>query len=65
MDKILEHGKVEDEDPIKDLSLEEIKLQNRKLRQAITALTFGFEEEKKKLENQMQNETGKDKIIAQ
>lgn len=51
MDKIMEHGKVEDEDPIKDLSLEEIKLQNRKLRQAITALTFGFEEEKKKLEN--------------
>ena len=27
-------------------------------------MTYGFEEEKKKLENQMKNETGKDKIIA-
>jgi len=51
MDKFMESGKVEEEDPLKDLSLEEIKLQNKKLRQAITALTFGFEEEKRKLEN--------------
>lgn len=65
MDKIMEQGKVEEEDPLKDLSLEEIKLQNKKLRQAITSLTFGFEEEKRKLENQMKNETGKDKIIAE
>lgn len=64
MDRIMEQGKVEEEDPLKDLSLEEIKLQNKKLRQAITALTYGFEEEKRKLENQMKNETGKDKIIA-
>ena len=64
MEKILEHGKVEEDDPLKDLSLEEIKLQNEKLRKAITALTFGFEEEKRKLENQMKNETGKDQIIA-
>jgi len=28
MEKILEQGKVEDEDPLKDLSLEEIKQQN-------------------------------------
>ena len=65
MDKFMEQSKVEEEDPIKDLSLEEIKLQNKKLRQAITALTFGFDEEKRKLENQMKNETGKDKIIAE
>lgn len=51
MDKILEQGKVEEDDPLKDLSLEEIKRQNTKLRQAITALTFGFEEERRKLEN--------------
>ena len=65
MDRIMEQSKVEEEDPLKDLSLEEIKQQNKKLRQAITALTFGFEEEKRKLENQMKNETGKDKIIAE
>lgn len=64
MDRLMEQGKVEEVDPLKDLGLEEIKLQNKKLRQAITALTFGFEEEKRKLENQMKNETGKDKIIA-
>mmetsp|Transcript_23707 Transcript_23707/g.29419 ORF Transcript_23707/g.29419 Transcript_23707/m.29419 type:complete len:290 (+) Transcript_23707:2180-3049(+) len=64
MEKIMEQGKVEEEDPLKDLSLEEIKLQNEKLRKAITALTFGFEEEKRKLENQMKNETGKDATIA-
>lgn len=32
MDKFMESGKVEEEDPLKDLSLEEIKLQNKKLR---------------------------------
>ena len=51
MDRLMEQGKVEEVDPLKDLGLEEIKLQNKKLRQAITALTFGFEEEKRKLEN--------------
>jgi hypothetical protein len=46
----MEHGKVDDEDPLKDVSLDEIKIQNKKLRIAITSLTFGFEEERKKLE---------------
>lgn len=32
LDKILEQSKVEEEDPLKDLSMEEIKLQNQKLR---------------------------------
>ena len=32
MDKILEQGKVEADDPLQDLSLEEIKHQNIKLR---------------------------------
>jgi len=65
MAKFMEQSKVEDEDPLKDLSLEEIKIQNKKLRQAITSLTFGFEEEKKKLEEKMQDETAKDKLIAE
>ena len=38
----------------------EITIQNKKLRGAIKALEFGFNEEKKKLENQMKNTTGKD-----
>ena len=32
LDKILEQSKVEEEGPLKDLSMEEIKLQNQKLR---------------------------------
>jgi len=48
--QLMEHGKVDEEDPLKDVSLEEIKIQNKKLRIAITSLTFGFDEERKKLE---------------
>lgn len=43
MDKLMEQSKVDEEDPLKDLSLEEVKQQNKKLRQAIVSLTFGFE----------------------
>ena len=39
----MEQSKVDEEDPLKDLSLEEVKQQNKKLRQAIVSLTFGFE----------------------
>ena len=58
------HGKVEDEDPLADIGLEEIKIQNKKLRAAITSLTFGFEEERKKLEAALKDETSKDRKIA-
>lgn len=43
LDKLMEQSKVDEEDPLKDLSLEEVKQQNKKLRQAIVSLTFGFE----------------------
>ena len=49
----MESAKVEEEDPLKDIGIEEIKIQNKKLRQAITTLTFGFEEERKRLELKM------------
>lgn len=61
----MEHGKVDEEDPLKDVSLEEIKIQNKKLRIAITSLTFGFEEERKKLEAALQDETAKDREIQE
>ena len=61
----MEQSKVEEDDPLKDLSLEEIKLQNQKLRQALTSLKLGFEEEQRKMRDQMQKETGKDKIIKE
>lgn len=59
----MEHGKVEEEDQLKDVSIDEIKLQNKKLRIAITSLTFGFEEERKKLESALNDETSKDRQI--
>lgn len=61
----MEHGKVDEEDPLKDVSLEEIKIQNKKLRIAITSLTFGFDEERKKLEAALQDETSKDREIQE
>jgi hypothetical protein len=61
----MESAKVEEEDPLQALGLEEIKLQNKKLRSAITTLTFGFEEERKRLEQKMSMETEKDKVIAE
>ncbi len=54
---------LEDDDPLKNVSAEEIKLQNKKLRAAITSLTFGFDEEKKRLEAALKDETQKDKLI--
>ena len=50
--QMMNAAQVEEEDPLADLGLEEIRAQNRKLRSAITNLTFGFEEEKKKLDQQ-------------
>jgi hypothetical protein len=48
--QLMVHGKVDEEVPLKDVSLVEIKIQNKILRIAITSLTFGFDEERKKLE---------------
>lgn len=59
----MDHGKVDEEDPLQDIGLEEIKIQNKKLRNAITTLTFGFEEERKKLEAASKEETAKDRKI--
>ena len=59
----MDHGKVDEEDPLQDIGLEEIKIQNKKLRNAITSLTFGFEEERKKLEAASKEETAKDRKI--
>jgi hypothetical protein len=59
----MDHGKVDDVDPLADIGLEEIKIQNKKLRQAITSLTFGFEEERKKLELAFKADTTKDRKI--
>lgn len=63
--QMMNAAQVEEEDPLADLGLEEIKAQNRKLRSAITNLTFGFEEEKKKLDQQAKQETAKDAKIKQ
>lgn len=41
---------MQDEDPLADLGLEEIKLQNKQLRQAIVSQKYMYEEEKKALE---------------
>ena len=63
LQKLMDHGKVDDVDPLADVGLEEIKIQNKKLRQAITSLTVGFEEERKKQEAAFKADTTKDKII--
>ena len=59
----MDQNKVDEEDPLKDVSVDEIKIQNKKLRLAITQLTFVFEEEKKKLESALNDETAKDRKI--
>jgi hypothetical protein len=46
-----------------NVSVEEIKNQNKKLRAAVTSLTFGFEEERKRMEEALKDETVKDKLI--
>ncbi len=59
----MDQNKVDEEDPLKDVSVDEVKIQNKKLRLAITQLTFVFEEEKKKLESALNDETAKDRKI--
>jgi hypothetical protein len=47
---MLEQSKMDEDDPLKDMGVEELKNQNRKLRLAITTLTMKFEEERKNME---------------
>lgn len=35
LEKFMESAKIDDDDPLKDMNIEEVKLQNMKLRQAI------------------------------
>ena len=65
LQKLLSQGKVEEEDPLQDLGLEEIKIQNKKLRNAISSLMIAFEEEKKKMLEQFKMDTTKDQKIAE
>jgi chromosome segregation ATPase len=55
---------VQDEDPLADLGLEEIKAQNKQLRQAIVSQKYMYEEEKKTLEAQFKADNTKDLKIA-
>jgi hypothetical protein len=57
-------SQVED-DPLKDVGLEEVKKQNAKLRQAITNMTLGFEEERKRIEQRLGQDDAKDRIIQE
>lgn len=64
MQKMIDDAEDEAADPLSSSSLEEVKIQNRKLRSAISSLTFGFEEEKKRMEAALRDDSGKDGQIA-
>lgn len=59
-----ENNKLEQDDILNTLGTDELKQQNRKLRQAITSLAANFENEKVKLQKQVEDEEGKKKLIA-
>lgn len=61
----MEQGKVDEDDPLADLGLEELKHQNKQLRQAIITQTYFFEDEKAKLEAAFKADTSKDKQIKE
>lgn len=63
--EMMDNSKLEQEDVLNSLSSDEVKQQNRKLRQAITSLASNFEEEKAKLQKQIEDEEGKKKIISE
>lgn len=58
-----ENSKIVEDDILNSLSTDELKQQNRKLRQAVTSLAQNFENEKEKLLKQIEDEEGKKKII--
>ena len=63
--EMTEQNKVDQEDLLSSLSLDELKQQNRKLRQAVSSLASGFELERTKLTRQIEDEEGKKKIIEE
>lgn len=62
---MMDEANEEANDPLAGSSLEEVKIQNRKLRNAINSLTYGFEEERKRMDAAFKDETEKDKKIAE
>ena len=58
-----ENSRIVEDDILNSLSTDELKQQNRKLRQAVTSLATNFENEKAKLMKQIEDEEGKKKII--
>ncbi len=62
--EMTENNKLEQDDILNTLGTDELKQQNRKLRQAITSLAANFENEKAKLQKQIEDEEGKKKLIA-
>mmetsp|Transcript_7730 Transcript_7730/g.11981 ORF Transcript_7730/g.11981 Transcript_7730/m.11981 type:complete len:253 (-) Transcript_7730:2560-3318(-) len=62
--EMTENSKLEaEEDVLNSLSADELKQQNRKLRQAVTSIAQQFDQEKEKMQKQIENEEGKKKII--
>ena len=62
-DRMLEQSKMDEDDPLKDMGVEELKNQNRKLRLAITTLTMKFEEERKNMELQLNDKSEQQQLI--
>jgi hypothetical protein len=62
--EMTENAKLDEEDVLANLSADEIKQQNRKLRQAISSIAQQFEQEKEKLMKRIEDDEGKKKIIA-
>lgn len=54
-----------EEDVLENLSADEIKQQNRKLRQALTSLGNQIETEREKFKKQLENDESKKKMIAE
>ena len=63
--EMTENSKLEGEDIVNSLSADELKQQNRKLRQAVSSLAQNFEVEREKLQRQIEDEEGKKTIIAE
>ena len=63
LQEMTENSKIVEDDILNTLSSDELKQQNKKLRQAISNLAQNFEEEKAKMAKQIEDEEGKKKII--
>jgi hypothetical protein len=51
--QIEDSAKEDENDPLKDISSDELKSQNKKLRLAITTLTIKYEEDRERLASQI------------